>query len=68
MHLKCLDRGFFVDQETVRSLLHIMDPEGVEYRRKRRVYSVIGHNSVWHIDGYDKLSRYGIMFLFVYLF
>jgi hypothetical protein len=64
MHLKCLDRGFVVDQETVRCLLHIIDPEGVEYRRRRRlrrrVYSVKGPNSVWHIDGYDKLSRYGI--------
>jgi hypothetical protein len=64
LHLKCLDRGLVVDQETVRGLLHIIDPEGIEYRKKRRlrrrVYSNKGPNSVWHIDGYDKLSRYGI--------
>ncbi|XP_061176268.1 uncharacterized protein LOC133185191 [Saccostrea echinata] len=64
LHLKCLERGFVVDQDTVLGLLHIIDPEGVEYRKKRRlrrrVYSVKGPNSVWHIDGYDKLSRYGI--------
>lgn len=29
-------------------------------RLRRRVYSVPGPNAVWHIDGYDKLSRYGI--------
>jgi hypothetical protein len=64
VHLKCLDRGLVLDQETVRELLHIIDPEGIEYRKKRRlrrrVYSNKGPNSVWHIDGYDKLSRYGI--------
>jgi hypothetical protein len=35
----------------------------VEYKKRRlrrRVYSNKGPNSVWHIDGYDKLSRYGI--------
>nr|XP_022340813.1 uncharacterized protein LOC111135234 isoform X2 [Crassostrea virginica] len=64
MHLKCLERGLVVDQDTVLGLLHIIDPEGVEYRKtrrlRRRVYSIKGPNSVWHIDGYDKLSRYGI--------
>lgn len=44
MYLKCLDRGFVVDQETVRGLLQSIDPEGVEYRKKRRpirwVYSI----------------------------
>jgi len=57
-------KGLVVEQETVRGLLHIIDPEGIEYRKKRRlrrrVYSIKGPNSVWHIDGYDKLSRYGI--------
>lgn len=64
MHLKCLETELVVDQETVRVLLHIIDPEGIELRRKRRfrrrIYSIKGSNSVWHIDGYDKLSRYGI--------
>ncbi|KAK3090635.1 hypothetical protein FSP39_013299 [Pinctada imbricata] len=64
IHLKCLERGFVVDQETVRVMLLIIDPAGVAYRKRRRlrrrVYSIRGPNSVWHIDGYDKLSRYGI--------
>ena len=64
MHLKCLEKGFVVDQETNRFLLHIIDPIGIEYRKRRRlrrrVYSIKGPNLVWHIDGYDKLSRYGI--------
>lgn len=64
MHLKCLETELVVDQKTVRVLLHIIDPEGIELRRKRRlrrrIYSIKGLNSVWHIDGYDKLSRYVI--------
>lgn len=61
MHLGCLEMELFVDQETVRVLLHVIDPEGIELRRKRRkIYSIKGSNSVWHIDGYDKISRYGL--------
>lgn len=51
-------------RQFVHVLLHIMDPEGIELRRKRRlkwrIYSIKGPNSVWHIYGYDKRSRYGI--------
>ena len=40
-----------------------LDPEGVLSRRKkrlrRRCYSVQGPDSLWHIDGYDKLKPYG---------
>ena len=64
MHLKCIEKGFVVSQETIRVLLHILDPEGIHMRKRRRLrrrtYSVPGPNAVWHIDGYDKLSRYGI--------
>lgn len=64
MHLKCHEMELVVDQETVRVLLHIIDPKGIELRRKRRlrrrIYSIKGPNSVWHIDGYDNLSKYGI--------
>ncbi|KAJ8664694.1 hypothetical protein QAD02_006356 [Eretmocerus hayati] len=52
-----------VKQETVRELLKIMDPDGVEERSrsklKRRVYIVEGPNGTWHMDGYDKLKRWG---------
>lgn len=64
MHLMCHEMELVVDQETVRVLLHIIDPKGIELRRKkrlrRRIYSIKGPNAVWHIDGYDNLSKYGI--------
>ena len=64
MHLKCIHRGYVVTQETVRLLLHIIDPEGIAIRRRgrlrRRTYVNIGPDFIWHIDGYDKLKPYGI--------
>ena len=64
MHAKCIQRGFVVTEETVRLLLHILDPEGVKQRKrhrlKRRKYVNPGPNATWHIDGYDKVARYGI--------
>ncbi len=52
-----------VKQETVRTLLKDMDPEGVNERTckkfKRRKYSAPEPNHIWHIDGYDKLKPYG---------
>jgi hypothetical protein len=40
-------------------LIHILDPDGTEYRQRWEC-SVPCPNAVWHIDGYDKLLRYGI--------
>ena len=64
MHQKCLKEGIVDSQETVRYLLHILDPVGMSVRRARRLrrrsYSSWGPNWCWHIDGYDKLSPYGI--------
>jgi hypothetical protein len=37
MHLKCLQNGYVVKQETVRQLLHILDPVGVASRSRRRL-------------------------------
>ena len=52
-----------VDKETVRELLKILDPEGVDarsrHRLQRRQYKTEGPNHVWHIDGYDKLKPFG---------
>ena len=46
--------------------MKIVDPEGVEARRrkrlKRRVYSTKGSNQIWHADGHDKLKKYGFSF------
>ena len=55
--------GVIVDKETVRELLKILDPEGVNarsrHRLQRRQYKTEGPNHVWHIDGYDKLKPFG---------
>ena len=64
MHLKCIQNGLVVTQNTVRLLMGIIDPEGVDVRKRRRLrrrrYGNPGPNAVWHVDGYDKLSPYGI--------
>ncbi|PIK52036.1 hypothetical protein BSL78_11049 [Apostichopus japonicus] len=63
-HHKLRNNGYNIDRETVRNLLKLLDPEGVELRRRRRLrrrnYNGIGPNFVWHIDSYDKLKPFGI--------
>eukprot|EP00794_Sanderia_malayensis_P015232 gene15232-biopygen12685 len=60
--LRC-ERALVVSREVVRLALRIIDPDGVEERRKhrlqRRKYRSWGPNQLWHIDGYDKLKPYG---------
>ena len=64
MHLKCIPSGLVVTQRTVRHLLKILDPEGVQLwqqnRLRRRLYTNPGPNFLWHVDSYDKLKPYGI--------
>ena len=52
-----------VPRHVVGELMREMDPEGCEQRRarslKRRSYFSSGPNYTWHVDGYDKLKRYG---------
>ncbi|KAJ8035116.1 hypothetical protein HOLleu_22238 [Holothuria leucospilota] len=36
-HLNCIRKGLKVTQETVRILLQLLDPEGVAYRRSKRL-------------------------------
>ncbi|XP_069122977.1 uncharacterized protein [Argopecten irradians] len=64
LHLRCIQEGLVVSQETVRLLLHILDPEGIETRRsgrlRRRLYNNPGPDFLWHVDSYDKLKPYGI--------
>jgi hypothetical protein len=64
MHLKCIQSGFVVKQDTVRLILKEVDPVGVEIRKRKRLrrrqYSAKGPNFLWHIDSYDKLKPYGI--------
>ncbi|CAG2227927.1 unnamed protein product [Mytilus edulis] len=65
MHMKSLDQGLIVDQETVRQLMLILDPIGVMQRKRRRLnrrmYFNTGPNYTWHIDSNDKLKPYGIV-------
>ncbi len=58
-HLKI--HHVYTDRETVRLILKVIDPKAVYCRKqrrlKRRIYSVQGPNSLWHIDGWDKLKK-----------
>lgn len=64
MHLKCIQHGLTVTRNTVRELLLLLDPIGVDLRKRKRLrrrqYRNSGPNSVWHMDSYDKLKPYGI--------
>lgn len=64
MHLRCLQQGFTVTQNTIRLALKALDPHGVDIRRRRRLrrraYFNRGPNFLWHLDSYDKLKPYGI--------
>lgn len=50
-------------ERTVLSFMRVLDPLGVESRRKRKLqrrrYKAQGPNFVWHMDGHAKLSRFG---------
>ena len=63
IHQKLRQLGCFIDKETVRLCLKILDPSGVELqicrRLQRRAYLSPGPDHTWHIDGYDKLKPYG---------
>ena len=52
-----------VRRDNIMRILRVIDPEGVETRRRhrlhRREYSTPGPNFIWHIDGWDKLKPYG---------
>ena len=52
-----------VTRNTVMRALRVIDPQGVENRRRhrlqRRRYSTPGPNFLWHLDGWDKLKPYG---------
>ena len=64
MHLRCTFAGYKVSMENVRLILKVLDPEGVEIRRRRRLvrrrYYAKGPNYSWHVDSYDKLKPYWI--------
>lgn len=59
----CMKYGFCVSKEDVRRAIKEVDPEGVESRKyntiKRRTYWSLGPGNVYHLDGNDKLKRWG---------
>ena len=61
--LLSLKFGINAAKNTVRLTLRDVDPDGVEERRgkviKRRIYKTDGPGEVYHIDGNDKLKRWG---------
>lgn len=58
-------QGINVQRERVRASLRRVDPAGVRARVKgvlhRRQYAVPAPNDLWHLDGYHKLIRWGVV-------
>lgn len=58
-----IKHDLLVRRDTVMRALRIIDPEGVQLRKRRRLkqrkYNTPGPNFLWHIDGWDKLKPYG---------
>ncbi|XP_053389619.1 uncharacterized protein LOC128552596 [Mercenaria mercenaria] len=56
--------GMSVGRNMVLHQMRLLDPEGVEARRRhrliRRIYRNKGPNFLVHMDGYDKIKRYGL--------
>jgi len=61
MHRTLTNKGIVCRREDVRKVVKRLDPQGVNRRKRlrRRKYRNQGPNSVWHIDGHDKLKPYG---------
>ena len=65
--LKRLRRKYnlLLRRDTIMKCLRVIDPEGVERRKRRRLkgrrYVTTGSNFVWHVDGWDKLAPFGIV-------
>lgn len=64
LHLRAIQTGYVVQQDTVRRIISLLDPQGVATRKaqrlRRRRYNNKGPNALWHMDSYDKLKPYGI--------
>ncbi|XP_052702897.1 uncharacterized protein LOC128179509 [Crassostrea angulata] len=60
---RLLSHGLVVSREQVLAIQKELDPIGVlerkQRRLKRRVYHNKGPNYLLHVDGYDKLKRFG---------
>ena len=58
-----IKHGLKVTRDTIMRSMRVIDPQGVENRRRhrlqRRKYFTPGPNFLWHLDGWDKLKPYG---------
>ena len=56
--------NLIVRRDTIMKSLRVIDPEGVERRKRRRLkrrrYVTPDPNFLWHVDGWDKLAPFGI--------
>ncbi|XP_048749877.2 uncharacterized protein LOC125661760 [Ostrea edulis] len=63
MQRRLLSHGLVVSRERVAYIQNVVDPIRVQERRqkhlRRRVYHNKGPNYLLHVDGYDKLKRFG---------
>ena len=52
-----------VKQRTVLNIQWLLDPDGVQARKrnrlKRRIYTTPGLIFIWHVDGHDRLKDFG---------
>ena len=59
----CIKYNINVSKEVVRKAVKIVNPDRVEERKrnniKRRLYQAKGPADIYHIDGKDKLKRWG---------
>ena len=59
-----LKYNIWVSKEDVRKAIKEIDPEGVDRQRRkvihRRVYESLGPGHIYHLDGNDKLKRWGL--------
>ena len=57
------EHGLRVQRDTVLELMWLIDEEGVQRRKAKRLlrrrYCTPGPNFLWHVDGNDKLKPFG---------
>lgn len=60
LHLKY---GLKIPRHHTMKILRAIDPIGIQLRQRRvlrrRTYTALGPNYLWHADGHDKLKRFG---------
>ncbi|KAG8013691.1 hypothetical protein GBF38_022176 [Nibea albiflora] len=70
LHLRAVQQGFVVSQDTIRSIIKLADPQGVEIRQARRLRRQINLFQTFQDDGHftgDFLDKSLIQFCFLNL-